>query len=271
MITFPELVRQVPALCPLWPRLQTLSSMCPRSIRPCVYYMAAPPNLCVHLGRAPCVRLVSALAAPPNLVQHLSAKCSALCLLWPPWPRPVCPPCVRLVPALYLPCVRLLSALAAPPGLVSALSPLLAFSLSSLCPLVVRSSFALCRLLSGCMVWLWPSLCQLCVRSLVFAPLFVLCPLLSASRSLYRLSLRLCPLFFFSHLLPAVLLSALERCRAFAPCLLFSPFVQVFCIFCLGFVYVFRCPDFYFETGHAVSLYSAGPGPGLNRLSLGLW
>ena len=118
-----------------------------------------------------------------------------------PWP---CPPCVRLncvrfggasKPPIF---VRLVSALAAWPWprlqalSLSAFSPLLpglpccplcppcVRALCFLCPLVVRSLSALCRFLAGSMVWLWPGLCQLCVRSLVFAPLSVLSPLLSA-------------------------------------------------------------------------------------------
>ena len=98
----------------------------------------------------PCVCQVS---APPNLARHVSAK-----------PRPLCVGQALLYPML--------------PS-VSAMCPLLVFSLTSRCLLVVRSLSALCRLLAGSMVWLWPGLCQLCVRSLVFAPLSVLCPLLS--------------------------------------------------------------------------------------------
>ena len=56
----PPRVRPVSALStlsPLWPRLQTLSAMCP----PCL-------GLC-----PPCVRPFSTLAVPPNLVCHVSA------------------------------------------------------------------------------------------------------------------------------------------------------------------------------------------------------
>ena len=79
-------VRHVSALCPLWPRFQTLSAMCPS---------------CVRLVF---VRLESALASPPNLGRHVLVRpCVrlALCRLWPrlqalclPW-CPLCPPCVR--------------------------------------------------------------------------------------------------------------------------------------------------------------------------------
>ena len=120
----------------------------------------------------------------PACVRHKSTVClgraSKLC---PPLcarlaPRPAPPRLVRLV------FVRLVgSALAAPPSVVSpmlrfvfAMSPLFVLSLSLDCPLVVRSLSVLCRFLAGSMVWLWPGLCQLCVRSLVFAPLSVLCP-----------------------------------------------------------------------------------------------
>ena len=51
---------------------------------------------------------------------------------------------------------------------MSAMCPLVVFSLSSLCPLLVRSWSALCWPFSGSMFWHWPSVCQLCVRSLVF-------------------------------------------------------------------------------------------------------
>ena len=76
-------VGHVSALCPLCPRLQSLSAM----------FSLRPP--CVR----PCLRVESALAAPPNFVRHvlamrpspktLSATCvpcwpvSALCPLWP--------------------------------------------------------------------------------------------------------------------------------------------------------------------------------------------
>ena len=161
------------ALCPLWPRLQTLSGMSP----PCVQ-LASP---CVCFGRASkpcpaCVRLVSAWPAPRSLVRLASALClSALCSL-----RLPVRPCVRL--ALYPACVgfgraskRCVCHVALCVRHLSA--PV--FFLSSRCPLVFRSLSALCRFLAASMVWLWPGLCQLCARSLVFAPLFVLCPLLS--------------------------------------------------------------------------------------------
>ena len=192
-----------------WPRSWSLSALCP----PCVRLesaAAAPPNLVcppfVRCGRAPklcpawvrhvstlcplrvrferapkpcpaCVRQVSALAVPPNLVRHVSTLCpvwlslqtsaamcrsgrrvSALCRL-PPRLQALCLPSCPLCP----PCVR---------------------SLSFLCSLVVRSLLALypllVRFLAGPTVWLWPCLCQLPVRSLVFAPLSVQCPLLPA-------------------------------------------------------------------------------------------
>ena len=146
----PPCVRLVSASCPLWPCLQTLSAM---------------------------YSLVSILAAPPNLVRHVSL-CVSFGRASKPWPA------VCLVSTS--PCICLVSALAAfrsvaSPTLpsVSAICPLLVFSLSSRCPLVFHSLSALCRFLAWSMVWLWPGLCQLCVRSLIFAPLFVLCQLLS--------------------------------------------------------------------------------------------
>ena len=142
-----------------------------------------------------CVPLVSALAVPPNVVRLASVMCPPCVRLWPRQTLSgVCPPlyplwlpqnlsrrvsvrpCVRL--ALYLPCVSF--------GRASQhcvpccpLCPPRVHSLSFLdCALIVRSLFALyllCRFLAGSMVWLWPGLCQLCVRSLVFVPLSVLC------------------------------------------------------------------------------------------------
>ena len=85
-----------PALCPLWPRLQTLSAMC-------------PPCLLSAMCR-PCVRRVSALPAAPKLVRHVRLA-SALCS-----------PCVR-------PGVRLESALAAPQTLSAMCWPCVALSL----------------------------------------------------------------------------------------------------------------------------------------------
>ena len=74
--TSPNFLRHVsivsafcPALCPLWPRLQTLSAMC-------------PPCLLSAMCR-PCVRLVSALPTAPKLVRHVrlaSTLCPPLCL-----------------------------------------------------------------------------------------------------------------------------------------------------------------------------------------------
>ena len=168
----------------------------------------------------PCVCLVSALAAPPNLVWHVSAVCLpcvrgcpacarhvfTLCPPRKPCPPCVCKPCPPSPPCVcfglpskpWPPCVGQASC---PPCLVSALCRLWprlkrcvshvalcvrhvsapCYSLSSRCPLVVRSLSTLCRFLAGSMVWLWPGFCQLCVRFLVFGPLSVLCPLLSAS------------------------------------------------------------------------------------------
>ena len=120
-----------------------------------------------------------ALAAFLELVRHVSTIGRA-----PPPGRALtpCPPWVRFGRAGASkpcpPCLRLMSALASPPNLgrhVSAvrlaLYPPCVRSLSFLCPLIVRSLFALlsalCRFLAGSMVWLWPGLCQLCVRSLV--------------------------------------------------------------------------------------------------------
>ena len=189
-----------------------------------------------------CVRLVPALAAPPDLVRHVSAKCppdvcfgraskrcppcvrhvSASCPLWLPLKTSaaVClsglvsaSPCIRL--ALYLPCVgfgRASKGCVSHVLIVSSMCPLLVF----LCPLIVRLLFALYRFLAGSMVWLWPGFCQLCVRSLVFAPLSVLC------RGLCSCGFARCS---SGHLQPAVLLSALKLGRAFAPCLSFSPFL----------------------------------------------
>ena len=98
---------------------------------------------------------------------------AAICSADVPWP---CPSCVRLAPALCPPwgpsLVRHVSALAVPPNL--------AFAMSAMCPLLVFFLSSLCRPLSGSMLWLWLGLCQLCVLSLVFAPVSVLRLLLSA-------------------------------------------------------------------------------------------
>ena len=70
----PELVRHVSALIPLWPRLHTLSAMCP----PCVRHVSAMCPLCVP--------------SSPPFVFHVSALPPCVCLLCLPF---VCPPCVR--------------------------------------------------------------------------------------------------------------------------------------------------------------------------------
>ena len=208
--------------------------------------LAAPHRL----GRAPkpCPRFES--AAPPNLVRHVPA----LCVLWLPL-QTLAAMC--RVPAS--PCIRLVSALAA-----NVSAPCVFFVLS-----VVRSLSALCRFLAGSMVWLWPGLCQLCLLSLVFAPLSVLCPLLSALVEVFVATLLpAVRLVTFSR---AVLLSTLKLRRAFALCLSFPPLSFFLCLHsvCLGFVCVCLCPDLYTGLGHALSLCSAGPR--LSRLSLGLW
>ena len=100
------IVRLVSASIPLWPRLHTLSAMCPAFVRPMsalsalVSVLCLPPDL-IYTMCPPCDRLVSAtcplLAAPPNLVR-------LLCL-----PH-VCASCVRHVSALCPPCARSLPA-----------------------------------------------------------------------------------------------------------------------------------------------------------------
>ena len=103
---------------------------------------------------------MSALASPPNLGRYVSVR-----------------PCARLT--LYPPCVsfgRGSNCCALCVRHVSAPCLFFVLSLSARCSLFIRSL----SVLAGSMVWLWPGLCQLCVLSLVFAPLSVLCPLLSA-------------------------------------------------------------------------------------------
>ena len=75
----PPCVRRLYALCPscvrlecAWPRLQILSALCPPvCARPRLLTLSA---MCPR-GFPPCVRLASALAPPPNLACHLSATC----------------------------------------------------------------------------------------------------------------------------------------------------------------------------------------------------
>ena len=116
------------------------------------------------------------------------------------WPRArsmsaMCPPCVcfgrlQILSAMRPPCARHLSTLRPPCvcfGRLQTLSTMCPPHVSAL-PLFVRSLFALYPLFVGLcpgLFWLWPSCCQLCVRSLVFvwslsAHLSDLCPLLSA-------------------------------------------------------------------------------------------
>ena len=93
------------ALCPLWPRLQTLSALskpCPPSVFP---LCSPPPSLVL-------VRLQSAMAGPalPNLVCHVSA----LCVLWLPLQT-----LAGMCRASASHCIRLVSALAASERCVS--------------------------------------------------------------------------------------------------------------------------------------------------------
>ena len=83
----PPYVRLVSALTPLWPRLHTLSELCPTR-PPCVHIprVSHVPAMCPH-----CVR------APQNLV-----GVSALSLLWRR--SKLCPPCFRRCSAM---CSRL--------------------------------------------------------------------------------------------------------------------------------------------------------------------
>ena len=207
----PACVRQVSPLCLIWPCLQTLSAMCP----PCVCHVSAMCLPCVRHVSAmcpPCVRLVSALCPPLAAPQTLSGMCPPCVRLGRA--RKPCPPCARLVfvrlePALNskpcLPCppyVRCgipskprppcVGQALCPPRLVSALCRLwprlqaLRLPCCPLCPPCVRSlSFFVLSLSARCSLLIrslsvWPGLCQLCVRSLVFAPLSVLCPMLPA-------------------------------------------------------------------------------------------
>ena len=139
----------------LWPRLRSLSAMC-------------PPLTC-----PPLVRLVLlALAAPPVLVRHLSALCppcvrhlSALCC-WL-WPRlqslsATCPPCARIVSATCPPCVVGFGRASSPcpplVRLVPALRP------SSPCmPLVRQVSAYMCLDVVHRWTVLCPPSCPLCI------------------------------------------------------------------------------------------------------------
>ena len=114
LAAFLELVRHVSASCPLWPRPQTLSGICPPSGPPCVCFGRAskpcpsPPYVWFGFPSKPWPPCVGQAFCPPRLV-------SALCRLWPRLPAL----CLQSCP-LCLPCVR---------------------SLSFLCSLVVRSLF----------------------------------------------------------------------------------------------------------------------------------
>ena len=139
----------------------------------------------------------------PELVRHVSA---------------ICPPCaskacLRLVSPFTTPKLKLVRhvsfALAVPPNFarhvstVSALRPhaLSALYLSALLGPRRAPKRCVSRVPFVCLpcvrslsfLWLWLGLCQLGVRSLVFAPLSVLCPLLSA-----LVERSLCPLFVWS-------------------------------------------------------------------------
>ena len=148
-------------------------------------------------------------------------------------------------------------------------------SLSSCCSLFIPSLSAFVRVYVLDLAEALLALCLLFGLCMVLGRAFV-----SSMSALVRLSLGLCIRFgcafacsSFGHLcsLQAVLWSALKLRCAFAPCLLFPPFVRLFCIciVCLGFVCVYPSPGFYIELGRAVSLRSAALRP--NQLSLDPW
>ena len=211
--------------------LDRASKSCPPCVRlvgPC----PCPPS--VRCGRAgaskPCPPSC-ALASPPNLGRHASVRPCARLALYPPYVifGRASNRCVSHV-AL---CVR---------------------HVSATCVCFVLLLFALYPLFVGFWPGLWfgfgrAGLCQLCVRSLVFAPLSVLCPLL-VGRSRVEVFVAT-PLPAVR--LPAVLLSALKFRRAFAPCPSFSPFVRFcVCIVCLEFVCVCPCPNLYTKLGRCL-------------------
>ena len=192
----------------------------------------------------PCVYLVSVLAVPPNLVRHVSA--SRVRLLFVQTLSAICPLCHRLVSPRFRLRFQTLSALC--PPLVSA------SCVSTMCPPGPwhHETFfsALCNpahlycMPAGQLPWhsLWLANTALQAHPML-EKLFGVYAGIIAPQTVYRGG------------------SLLEKKLA-AIC-------PGHCILYLGFVYVFRCPDFYIETGHAVCLYSAGPRP--NHLSLGFW
>ena len=175
----PPSVCHVPALCPrcLSPRVrlafQTLSAMPPQILSAlCPLWLpfrhvSAWARVCVGFGRvcSPRVRLVFACMVSAfarvlcRLWTQVSAMCVSavcVCVCHVSALDKLCPARARSVSAIFGLCVRHVSA----PWLLFVLS------LSARCSLFIS---ALCQPLSRSMVWLWPSLCQLCVRSLIFA------------------------------------------------------------------------------------------------------
>ena len=138
-----------PALCPLWPRLQTLpvnlsalpfvrhvSAMCPPCVRFARGSKACPPC-------PPCVRLVSALCPPlcwpwvrfgrasklcPPCVGHASPRLQTLSALCPLWPR------LQTLSAMWPPCH--LSTMCPKAGLASGLC-----RLTACCGIISQNSF----------------------------------------------------------------------------------------------------------------------------------
>ena len=72
----------VSTLCPLWPRLQTLSSRCPPYVRFGPLKTSAAVCLSGLVSASPCICLVSALAAPPSIVSPMLPSVSAPCLFF---------------------------------------------------------------------------------------------------------------------------------------------------------------------------------------------
>ena len=185
----------------LWPRLRSLSALCPPLVRLVLLaFRASPLVRLVSALCPPLLRLVLlALAAPPVLVRFVSATCPPCVVGFgrasnpcPPLVRLVsCPPRLRSFSAMCPPCVVGFGRASTPcPPLFSALCcwlrPRLQ-SLSATCvrivllaatapPVLVRHLSALCppcvRHLSALCCWLWPllqSLSATCVRIVLLA------------------------------------------------------------------------------------------------------
>ena len=249
-------------------------------------YLAAPLSA-PKLGRAfaPCLSFSPFVLISPNSLPwgSLLEKKAGRDM---PWPLPqslsaLCPLCVRDASASCLPCVRLESLKPCLPCVRLAFCPPCVGHVSALCPPVstLRLLWPRLQTLSPpCVrpcVRLWPHLQTLsAMRPPCLGLCPALCPLLAMPPNLVRhvSALPFVHCVSAKPLKPCLwTLSALGLLwgRAVASS---GKILSYHCAFilraCLGFVCVGPCPDLYTELDHAVPL--CGPGPRLNRLSLGL-